>query len=91
MGPCDERPEKGCAPDESIARLPRNRRPGDRDAYEQRLRDDLKFLNYAPIVFVSANTGKGVERIFPLIEKVAAERLAHLRHRRDDRHRARRL
>jgi GTPase len=34
----------------------------------------LKFLGYAPIVFVSANTGKGVERIFPLLEKVASER-----------------
>ncbi|HEY6763518.1 MAG TPA: ribosome biogenesis GTPase Der [Candidatus Sulfotelmatobacter sp.] len=56
------------------SRMRESRRPGDRDAYEERLRYDLKFLSYAPIVFVSANTGKGVERIFPLIEKVAAER-----------------
>ena len=55
-------------------RMRESKRPGDRDAYEERLRYDLKFLNYAPIVFVSANTGKGTERIFPLIEKVAAER-----------------
>jgi len=47
---------------------------GDRDAYEQHLRDELKFLNYAPVVFVSAQSGKGTERIFPLLEKVAAER-----------------
>jgi GTP-binding protein len=55
-------------------RMRESKRPGDRDAYEERLRYDLKFLNYAPIVFVSANTGKGVERIFPLLEKVASER-----------------
>jgi GTPase len=47
---------------------------GDRDAYEQHLRHELKFLNYAPVVFISAQSGKGVEKIFPLLEKVAAER-----------------
>jgi GTP-binding protein len=55
-------------------RMRENKRPGDREAYEERLRWDLKFLNYAPIVFISANTGKGVERIFPLLEQVAVER-----------------
>jgi GTP-binding protein len=55
-------------------RMRESKRPGDREAYEERLRYDLKFLNYAPIVFVSANTGKGTERIFPLLEKVATER-----------------
>ncbi|MGB6988808.1 MAG: ribosome biogenesis GTPase Der, partial [Candidatus Sulfotelmatobacter sp.] len=55
-------------------RMRESKRPGDRDAYEERLRHDLKFLNYAPIVFVSANTGKGTERIFPLLEQVATER-----------------
>ncbi len=55
-------------------RMRENKRPGDRDAYEERLRYDLKFLNYAPILFISANTGKGVEKIFPLLEKVALER-----------------
>ncbi|MGA8430078.1 MAG: ribosome biogenesis GTPase Der [Candidatus Sulfotelmatobacter sp.] len=66
-------PKKDVRPTKA-SRMRESRRPGDREAYEQRLRYDLKFLNYAPIVFVSANTGKGVERIFPLIEKVAAER-----------------
>ena len=56
------------------SRIRESKRPGDRDAYEERLRYDLKFLSYAPIVFVSANTGKGVEQIFPLLEKVASER-----------------
>jgi GTP-binding protein len=55
-------------------RMREGKRPGDRDAYEERLRWDLKFLTYAPIVFISANTGKGVERIFPLLEQVAVER-----------------
>jgi len=55
-------------------RMRESKRPGDRDAYEERLRYDLKFLNYAPIVFISAQTGKGIEKIFPLIEKVATER-----------------
>jgi GTP-binding protein len=66
-------PNKDVRPTKA-SRMRESRRPGDREAYEQRLRYDLKFLSYAPIVFVSANTGKGVERIFPLIEKVAAER-----------------
>jgi GTP-binding protein len=66
-------PQKDVRPTKA-ARMRESRRPGDRDAYEERLRYDLKFLNYAPIVFVSANTGKGTEKIFPLIEKVAAER-----------------
>ncbi|HKH98195.1 MAG TPA: ribosome biogenesis GTPase Der [Candidatus Sulfotelmatobacter sp.] len=55
-------------------RMRESKRPGDRDAYEQRLRYDLKFLNYAPIVFISAQSGKGTEKIFPLLEEVATER-----------------
>ncbi len=55
-------------------RMRESKRPGDRDAYEERLRYELKFLNYAPIVFVSAQSGKGTEKIFPLLEEVATER-----------------
>jgi GTP-binding protein len=55
-------------------RMRESKRPGDREAYEERLRHDLKFLNYAPIVFISAHTGKGAEKIFPLLERVATER-----------------
>jgi GTPase len=55
-------------------RMRESKRPGDREAYEERLRYDLKFLSYAPIVFISAHTGKGTERIFPLLEQVATER-----------------
>ncbi len=55
-------------------RMRESKRPGDRDAYEQRLRYELKFLNYAPIVFISAQSGKGTDKIFPLLEEVASER-----------------
>ncbi len=56
------------------ARMRESKRPGDRTAYEERLRYDLKFINYAPVVFISAQTGKGIEKIFPLLERVADER-----------------
>jgi len=55
-------------------RMRESKRPGDRAAYEQRLRYSLKFLNYAPVLFVSASTGVGTDKIFPMLEKVAAER-----------------
>jgi GTP-binding protein len=55
-------------------RMRESKRPGDRDAYEERLRYELKFLSYAPIVFISAQSGKDTDRIFPLLEKVATER-----------------
>src|SRR5262249_57653905 len=56
------------------ARIQEHKRSADRAAYEQRLRYALKFLNYAPVIFISAANGKGVEKIFPALEKVAAER-----------------
>jgi GTPase len=55
-------------------RMRESKRPGDREAYEQRLRYELKFLNYAPIVFISAQSGKGTEKVFSLLEEVAKER-----------------
>jgi len=39
-------------------------------AFEQDLRDQLKFLDYAPVLFLSAKTGAGVDRIFKLIREV---------------------
>ena len=55
-------------------RMRATNRPGDRSAYEERLRYELKFLSYAPIAFISASTGNGTEKIFPLLEEVASER-----------------
>ena len=55
-------------------RMRESKRPGDRRAFEERLRYELKFLNYAPVIFVSAQTGKGIENLFPLVEEIARER-----------------
>jgi GTP-binding protein len=41
-----------------------------KNEFERDLRDELKFLEYAPVVFLSAKTGAGVERLFPLIREV---------------------
>jgi len=56
------------------ARIQEHKRPTDRAAYEQRLRYALKFLNYAPVLFISAADGKGTQKIFPALEQVASER-----------------
>jgi GTP-binding protein len=56
------------------SRMQESKRPADRAAYQERVRYALKFLSYAPILFVSASTGKGIEKIFPTLEEVAAER-----------------
>jgi GTPase len=42
--------------------------------YEKLIRGKLKFLSYAPIVFLSAKTGERADRLYPLIDKVAAAR-----------------
>ena len=42
--------------------------------YEKLVRDKLKFLSYAPIVFLSAKTGDRATKLFPLIDQVAAAR-----------------
>jgi len=47
--------------DSRSARIQQYKRSGDRSAYEQRLRYALKFLNYAPVLFISAANGKGTE------------------------------
>jgi GTP-binding protein len=42
--------------------------------YEQLVRAKLKFLSYAPIVFLSAKTGERTGKLYPLIDQVAAAR-----------------
>ncbi len=66
--------EKRAISQSRTARIQDSKRPQDRALYEERLRYGLKFLSYAPVLFISAHTGKGTEKILPLIEKVAAER-----------------
>ena len=65
---------KPSASQSKAARMRESKRPADRAAYEQRLRYALKFLNYAPVLFISAANGKGVDKIFPTLAEVAGER-----------------
>lgn len=65
---------KAAVSQSKAARIQESQRTTDRTLYEQQLRHSLKFLAYAPLLFISAATGKGVEKIFPMVEQVAAER-----------------
>ncbi len=42
--------------------------------YERLIRQKMKFLSYAPIVFLSAKTGERAQRLYPLINQVADAR-----------------
>jgi len=66
--------QKKAGRDSKAVRIRESKSPADREAYEQRVRYDLKFLSYAPVLFVSAATGKGTEKILPTLEEVASER-----------------
>jgi GTP-binding protein len=66
--------QKRAVSQSKAARIQESKRPTDRAAYEQRLRYGLKFLSYAPVLFISAVTGKGTDKIFTTLEQVAAER-----------------
>jgi len=46
--------------------------------YEKLIRGKLKFLSYAPIVFLSAKTGERASKLYPLIDQVAADRRRHI-------------
>ena len=46
----------------------------DSRVYEEQVRRVLKFLDYAPVLFVSALNGKNVKRVFETVERVARER-----------------
>ena len=53
--------------------------PADREIFEQQLRRVLKYLNYAPVIFLSALEGtgpeaKGMARVLHEVKAVAAER-----------------
>jgi GTP-binding protein len=43
---------------------------GRKREFERNLRDQMKFLDYAPVVFLSAKTGTGVKGLFKLIREV---------------------
>jgi GTP-binding protein len=48
--------------------------PADRDIFERQVRSALKYLDYAPVIFLSAKEGKGLGRVLHEVKAVAAER-----------------
>jgi GTPase len=46
--------------------------------YEKMIRGKLKFLSYAPVIFLSAKTGDRAGKLFPLIDQVAEARRRHI-------------
>ncbi len=48
--------------------------PADRSVYEEQVRRHLKFLSYAPVLFISATTGRNLDKVFSTLELVARER-----------------
>ena len=47
-------------------------------AYTDRIRQDLNFMDYVPILFISAKTGQRVDQVMPLALRVQEERLVRL-------------
>ena len=45
---------------------------GKKRGFEQQVRDQLKFMDYAPVVFLAAKTGAGVDGLYKLIREVHA-------------------
>ena len=43
-------------------------------SFEEEVRHRIKYLEYAPILFISAETGQRVSKLFPLIDEVAQAR-----------------
>jgi GTP-binding protein len=48
------------------------------DEYTRRVQQELNFLDYVPILFVSAKTGQRVDQVLPLALRVQEERLVRL-------------
>jgi GTP-binding protein len=46
--------------------------------YEREIREKLKFLSFAPIVFISAKTGQRVEKLYGIIEEVHRSRFVRV-------------
>jgi GTP-binding protein len=46
----------------------------DKKIYEQQVRDSLKYLDYAPMVFISASEGNNISEVFKKVELVSRER-----------------
>jgi GTP-binding protein len=48
--------------------------PADKEIFEEQLRKVLKYLAYAPVVFISAAEGTNIHTVLKLVKEVAAER-----------------
>ncbi|MBM3152926.1 MAG: ribosome biogenesis GTPase Der [Chloroflexi bacterium] len=48
------------------------------EQYTGRIRQELNFMDYVPILFISAKTGQRVEQVMPLALQVQEERLARI-------------
>ena len=48
------------------------------EAYSKRIRQELNFMDYVPIQFISAKTGQRVDKVLPLALQVQEERLVRL-------------
>jgi GTPase len=48
--------------------------PADREIFEKQLRRALKYLDYAPVLFLSAKEGKGMGRVLKEVKCISAER-----------------
>jgi GTP-binding protein len=48
------------------------------DEYTAKIRHDLNFMDYVPILFISAKTGQRMEQVLPMALQVQEERLARL-------------
>jgi GTP-binding protein len=58
----------------TTARPDQSKPAADNRLYEEQLRRMLKFLDYAPVLFVSAASGKNIRRVFEAVEHVARQR-----------------
>ncbi len=48
------------------------------DQYTQHIRQTLNFMDYTPVLFISAKTGQRVEQVLPMALRVQEERLVRL-------------
>ncbi len=46
--------------------------------YTEKIRQELNFVDYVPILFISAKTGQRLEQVMPMALKAQEERLAHV-------------
>lgn len=52
---------------------------GTMSKYKTKVHEQLSFMQYAPVEFISAKTGMRVEKLFPLIKEVFAQHLSRVK------------